>query len=235
MHIPDGFLSPAVIVITYVISVVFLALSFRNVKRELDERIVPLMALLTALFFAAQMMNYPVVGGTTAHLLGGASLGIILGPSTGMISMTIILVLQCLLFGDGGVTALGANILNMGVAGVLVPYIIFIFIAKITKGKQIFLGAFLGCFVGDVLAAVLAGLELGLSVPTFLYGVSIAVPVMAIHHSVIGVAEGFVTAVLLKVLINSKPEVLALSPTFRSAPLSLKIDQHGGTSLEKSR
>jgi len=203
-------------------------------KKELDERIVPLMALLTALFFAAQMMNYPVVGGTTAHLLGGASLGIILGPSTGLISMTIILLLQCLLFGDGGITALGANVFNMGVVGIFVPYVLFILIMRATKGKHLSLGAFIGGFVGDVLAAVSAGLELGLSVPTFIYGVSISVPAMAIHHSVIGVAEGLVTAVLLKILISSKPEVLSLSPTFRSLRLDLKIGQAGGLKLEKS-
>lgn len=233
MHIPDGFLSPAVIVTAYVVVVIFWAISFRRVKRELDERMVPLMALLTALFFAAQMMNYPVIGGTTAHLLGGASLGILLGPSTGLISMTIILVLQCLLFGDGGITALGANVLNMGVVGVLVPYLLFVFIIRATKGKQLFVGAFISGFVGDVLAATSAGLELGLSVPTFLYGVSIAVPAMAIHHSIIGLAEGLVTAALLKLLITSKPEVLNLSPTFRHLS-SFKIDRVGGLPLEKN-
>ncbi|MCX8182416.1 MAG: energy-coupling factor ABC transporter permease [Candidatus Methanomethyliaceae archaeon] len=234
MHIPDGFLSPSVILTTYILVLIFWAISFRKVRRELDERMVPLMALLTALFFAAQMMNYPVIGGTTAHLLGGPSLGILLGPSTGLTSMTIILVLQCLLFGDGGITALGANVLNMGVAGVIIPYVLFVLIVRATKGKQLFIGAFIGGLVGDVLAAVLAGLELGLSVPTFIYGVSIAVPAMAIHHSIIGVAEGFVTAALLRLLITSRPEVLSLSPTFKSLSLDLKISHGGGLKIEKS-
>ncbi len=225
MHIPDGFLSPSIIVVSYVIAVAFWAYSFKRVKIELDERMVPLTALLTALFFAAQMMNYPIIGGTTAHILGGASLGIILGPSTGLISMTIILVLQCLLFGDGGITALGANVLNMGIVGVFIPYILFTFIMKSTKGKGVFIGALIGGLVGDVLAALMAGLELGLSVPTFLYGISIAVPVMALHHSVIGVAEGIVTAVLLRVLISSKPEVLSFSPTFRNLSVGA-LNQH---------
>ncbi|MGQ9759004.1 MAG: energy-coupling factor ABC transporter permease [Candidatus Methanomethylicaceae archaeon] len=225
MHIPDGFLSPSVIAITYLITVIFWVISFKRVKYELDDRIAPLMALLTALFFAAQMMNYPVIGGTTAHLLGGPSLGIILGPSMGLLSMTIILVLQCLLFGDGGITALGANILNMGVIGVMVPYLLFTAIVRRKNTKFLFLGAFLGAFLGDVLAAIMAGLELGLSVPTFLYGVSIAVPAMALHHSIIGIAEGIVTAALLKVLISSKPEVLDFSPVLRSLPIgALRLD-----------
>lgn len=232
MHIPDGFLSPSVIIITYLITVIFWVISFRRVKYELDERIVPLMALLTALFFAAQMMNYPVIGGTTAHLLGGASLGIVLGPSTGLLSMSIILVLQCLLFGDGGITALGANVLNMGVVGVIVPYLVFTAIVRKKGGRFLFLGAFLGAFLGDVLAAIMAGLELGLSVPTFLYGVSIAVPAMALHHSIIGLAEGVVTAVLLKVLISSRPEVLNFSPVLRNisiGPLNAGFKSGGET------
>lgn len=225
MHIPDGFLSPSVIVGSYVITVTFWAFSFKRVKSELDERMVPLMALLTALFFAAQMMNYPIIGGTTAHILGGASLGIMLGPSIGLISMTIILVLQCLLFGDGGITALGANVLNMGIVGVFVPYLLFTFTMKSTKNKGLFFGAFIGGLVGDVLAAMMAGLELGLSVPTFLYGISVTIPVMALHHSVIGVAEGIVTAALLRVLISSKPEVLSFSPTFRNISIGVLNQQ----------
>ncbi len=88
--------------------------------------------------------------------------------------------------------------------------------------------------MGDVLAAVLAGLELGLSVPTFLYGISISVPAMATHHSIIGIAEGLVTGALLKLLISSKPEMLSLSPTFKSLSLELKTVKEGGLTIEKS-
>jgi cobalt/nickel transport system permease protein len=218
MHIPDGFISPEISIVTFIITVVFWIISFKKVKNSLDERQVPVMGLLTALFFAAQMMNYPIVGGTTGHLLGGASLGIILGPYAGCISMTIILVLQCLLFGDGGITTIGANILNMGIIGVFIPAFLLLALNKISKGKGLFAWVFISAFVGDVLAAIAAGAELGLSVPTFQYGLSVAVPVMAINHSVIGVIEGVVTVVLVGVLMKLRPDVLSKSPSLKNLP-----------------
>ncbi len=218
MHIPDGFLSPQIIIITFAITIIFWIIAFKRVKGRLDERQVPLMGLLTALFFAAQMMNYPIVGGTTAHLLGGAALGIILGPFAGCISMTIILVLQAFLFGDGGLTALGANVLNMGIIGVFVPAFIVLAFNKITKGKGLLVWVFIGAFAGDVLAAIAAGAELGFSQPVFQYGLNVAVPAMAINHSVIGVIEGVVTAVLVGVLLKLRPDVLSKSSVLKSLP-----------------
>ena len=213
MHIPDGYLSLYVIVPTFVITIIFWAISVK--KAKLTEQQIPIMGLLTALFFAAMMMNYPIAGGTTAHLLGGATIGLILGPFAGGISVTIILVLQAFLFGDGGLTALGANVLNMGIVGILVPCIIFLIANKAFKLKtttSIFATIFIGAFLGDVLAAISAGIELGLSQPVFQYGLSVAVPVMAINHSVIGVAEGVVTVIIIGTLLKLRPDVLEKSP-----------------------
>jgi cobalt/nickel transport system permease protein len=218
MHIPDGFLSLPVIIITFIITIIFWTIAFKKVKGNLDDQQVPLMGLLTALFFAAQMMNYPIVGGTTAHLLGGASLGIILGPYAGGISITIILVLQALLFGDGGITTLGANVFNMGIIGVLIPAFTLLALNKITKGKGLFVWVFVSAFLGDVLAAISAGTELGLSQPIFTYGLEVAVPAMAINHSVIGVIEGVVTVALIAVLLKVRPDVLSKSPSLKSLP-----------------
>ncbi len=218
MHIPDGFIGPEISVTTFIITLVFWIIAFAKAKNSLDERQVPIMGLLTALFFAAQMMNYPIVGGTTGHLLGGASLGMILGPYAGCISMTIIIVLQCLLFGDGGITALGANVLNMAIIGVFIPAFLLLALNKISKGKGLLAWIFISAFVGDVLAAIAAGAELGLSVPTFQYGLTVAVPAMAINHSVIGVIEGVVTMVLIGVLLNLRPDVLSKSPSLKDVP-----------------
>jgi cobalt/nickel transport system permease protein len=218
MHIPDGFLSPEISIVTFIITFIFWIITFIKIKGKLDERQVPIMGLLTALFFAAQMMNYPIVGGTTGHLLGGASLGIILGPYAGCISMTIILVLQSLLFGDGGITALGANVLNMGIIGVFIPAFLLLALNKISKGKGLLVWVFISAFVGDVLAAIAAGAELGFSVSTFPYGLSVAVPAMAINHSVIGVIEGVVTMVLVGMLLKFRPDVLSKSPSLKELP-----------------
>jgi cobalt/nickel transport system permease protein len=218
MHIPDGYLTLPVIGVTFVVTFIFWVISFRKVK--LDERQVPIMGLLTALFFAAMMMNYPIVGGTTAHILGGASLGIILGPFAGCISITIILVMQALLFGDGGLTTLGANVLNMGIIGVFVPVLLFLALNKVSKGKgrRLYVWLFVSAWVGDVLAAIAAGTELGFSTPTFQYGLNVAVPAMAINHSVIGVAEGVVTVILIGTLLKVRPDVLSKSPILKNLP-----------------
>jgi cobalt/nickel transport system permease protein len=215
MHIPDGYLTPYVFVPAFIITIIFWAICLKKVK--LTEKQVPIMGLLTALFFAAMMMNYPVVGGTTAHLLGGASMGLILGPFAGGISVTIILVLQALLFGDGGLTTLGANVLNMGIIGVLVPCAMFLILNKVFKatGKKLYAIIFVSAFAGDVLAAIAAGTELGLSQPVFQYGISVAVPAMAINHSIIGVAEGIVTMILVGALLKLRPDVLEQSPILK--------------------
>lgn len=219
MHIPDGFLDFTVCAITYVGSIIFWILAFRKAGKNLTDKQIPLMATLTAMFFAAQMMNYPIIGGTTAHLLGGPIVALTLGPYAGMISMTIILLIQALFFGDGGITTLGANVWNMGVIGVFIPYAVFVFITKIRRSRRaLLIGAFIGAFLGDVLAAVFAGLELGSS-SIFPYAASIAVATMVIHHSFIGIGEGIVTAGVLSFLLKTRPDLLSL-PQF--AQLSAK-------------
>ena len=226
MHIPDGFLSIYVIIPTLIITLIFWAIAIK--KTKLTEHQIPLMGLLTALFFAAMMMNYPIVGGTTAHLLGGATIGLILGPWAGCISVTIILVLQALLFGDGGLTALGANVLNMGIIGIFVPCIIFLVANKALKIKSttaLFATIFVSAFVGDVLAAISAGVELGLSQPVFTYGLGVAVPAMAINHSIIGVAEGIVTVIIIGTLLKLRPDVLENSPILGKLSIFKKAKQ----------
>jgi cobalt/nickel transport system permease protein len=219
MHIPDGYLTSYVFIPAFIITIIFWAICFRKVK--LTEKQVPIMGLLTALFFAAMMMNWPVVGGTTAHLLGGASMGLILGPFAGGISVTVILVLQAFLFGDGGLTTLGANVLNMGIIGVLVPCAIFLVLNKLvgTKGKKLYAILFVSAFAGDLLAAIGAGTELGLSQPVFQYGLNVAIPAMAMNHSIIGVGEGLITMILVGTLLKLRPDILQQSPILKRLPM----------------
>ncbi len=217
MHIPDGYLTPTVLVAAFIVTVVFWVISWVvTIKKvKITEQQIPMMGLLTALFFAAMFINFPVAFGTTAHLLGGVTIGLILGPFAGCISMTIIMVLQAFLFGDGGITALGANILNMGVIGIFVPCALFMVMNKVFKFKSstsILATVFISAFLGDLLAAVSAGFELGISQPIFQYGVGVAVPAMAISHSIIGVAEGVVTVIIIGTLLKLRPDVLENSP-----------------------
>jgi len=227
MHIPDGFLTLNIIIPAFIITIIFWVFAFKKIK--ITEQQVPMMGLLTALFFAAMMLNFPLFGPTTAHLLGGATIGLTLGPFAGGISMTIILILQAFLFGDGGLTTLGANVLNMGIIGVLVPCALFLAITKIFKvrepGKKLFTIIFISAFAGDLLAAIAAGAELGLSSLSPWYGLNVAVPAMAINHSIVGVGEGIVTVVLIATLLKLRPDVLEKSPILDKLPfLQNKID-----------
>lgn len=213
MHIPDGWLSLIVSVSAFIITAIFWFISFRKIK--LAEQQVPMMGLLTALFFAAMFANYPVLFGTTAHLLGAAVIGLILGPFAGCISMTIILVLQALLFGDGGIVSLGANVLNMGVIGVFIPCILFYGLNRAfkLKSKSTILGVvFISAFIGDLLAAVGAAVELSLSYGVFPYALNVTLPAMFINHSIIGVAEGVVSVIIVGTLLKLRPDVLQSSP-----------------------
>ncbi|MCS7116832.1 MAG: energy-coupling factor ABC transporter permease [Nitrososphaerota archaeon] len=211
MHIPDGFLDLHICAITYLATIVFWVFAFRRARQVIDEKHIPLMATLTAMFFAAQMMNYPIIGGTTAHILGGPILAITLGPYAGLISMSIILLIQTFLFGDGGITTLGANVWNMGIVGVFIPYMVCLLILKIKSSKTaLFIGVFLAALVGDVLAAIFAGLELGLSTLTFPYSVPIAVTAMGLHHFVIGVGEGIVSMAIISILLKVRPDLMEI-------------------------
>jgi len=211
LHIPDGFLDPWICLMMYAITIIFWIFSFRKTKHILEDKHIPLMSTLTAMFFAAQMMNFPIIGGTTAHLLGGPIIGITLGPYAGLISMTVILLIQALFFGDGGLTTFGANVWNMGIIGVFIPYIICLAIVRIGKNtKSLLIGAFLGALIGDVLAAIFAGIELGISFLSFPYSIQIAVTAMATHHFFIGIGEGIITMIILSILIKNRPDLLEL-------------------------
>jgi cobalt/nickel transport system permease protein len=231
MHIPDGFLDLWICAVMFLLTAIFWIFAFRGAKERLGDKQVPLMGTLTAMFFAAQMMNYPIIGGTTAHLLGGPVLAIVLGPYAGLISMTIILLIQALFFGDGGITTFGANVWNMGVVGVFVPYLVYLAAARAAKSRSgLLIGAFLGAFIGDLLAAICAGLELGLSTLSFPYSVSIAVTAMAIHHSVIGIGEGAVTATIVGILLKTRPDLLQMpkvAPSWLREPPVITVESRG--------
>jgi len=213
MHLPDGLIPLTIAIPAFIVTIIFWVISFKKIK--LTEQQVPMMGLLTALFFAAMFINIPLLGPTTAHILGGAAIGLILGPFAGLISMTIILVLQALLFGDGGLIVLGTNVLNVGIICVFIPCIIFIVLNKLFKpkiGSGLYATIFISAFFGDLLAAIAAGVQVGLSPLSPWYGLSVAVPAMAINHSIIGVIEGFVTVVLIMTLLKLRPDILEKSP-----------------------
>ncbi len=195
MHIPDGFLNAPVATIGYVASGATLAYAVARTKKELGEKDVPLLGVSAAFIFAAQMMNFPVAGGTSGHFVGGFMAALLLGPWAGLIALSVVLVLQCLLFADGGLTALGANILNMAIVGGLLPYAIYASVGDKLKtgGARFAVVAVLGWF-GTVAASIACAVELGISKTA---PMGSAVAAMAGVHALIGIGEGLITAAVV--------------------------------------
>lgn len=210
-HIPDGFLDLPICVIMYAISLVFWIPAFRKARRVLGEKHIPLMSMLTAGVFAAQMLNFPIVGGTSGHLVGGTLIAIFLGPYAAIICITIILVIQALLFGDGGLTALGANVFNMGIVAAL-SYYVYIAVTRIISGRRgVLTGAFIASWFAVVAGAVSCGIEVGLSSTFQPYGgIVTTVPAMAFWHVIIGVGEALITMSILAYTLKVKPNLLEL-------------------------
>jgi cobalt/nickel transport system permease protein len=208
MHIPDGFLDLRMIAITYAITIVFWMVASLKFKGSLGEKQVPLLALVTAGVFAAQMVNFPIIGGTSGHLVGATLISILFGPYAAIVSITIILLIQCFMFGDGGITTLGANVLNMGIVAALSGYLIYKAIRKLGGGKAVVLAAsFIGSYASIVLGAFVCGIELGLS-SVFPYGIDVTVPIMVFWHLIIGIGEGLITVLILSVLIRTQPGII---------------------------
>ncbi|MEM2146168.1 MAG: energy-coupling factor ABC transporter permease, partial [Candidatus Jordarchaeaceae archaeon] len=187
MHIPDGYLDPTQVIVFAVISAVFVILGILQAKKYLTTKTIPLFAVLTAGVFAFQLINFPIVGGTSGHLVGGVLLGVFLGPFGALLSMGLLLTIQAFVFADGGVTALGANIFNMGIIGGFAGYYIYLGIRKLVgRGHWgIRIGAAVASYISIVLAALACGLQIGWSY-TFPYGIQYTVPAMVGWHLIIG-------------------------------------------------
>jgi len=206
MHIPDGFLSAPVWIASAAVSAGVVGLSVRKVGKSLEEKQVPLMGVAGAFIFAAQMVNFPIAAGTSGHLSGAVLATLLLGPWPATLIMTAILSVQALLFQDGGITALGANILNMGVVGSFAGFLVFSVIRRVFKGKKgVLIGAFVASWTAVVLSAAVAAGEIGLSgtVP-----LRLALPAMAGVHVLIGLGEGIITTAALAFLLKVRKDLV---------------------------
>ncbi len=208
MHIPDGFLSLAVAIIFWVLAIIAVGIALSRVRTELNERQVPLMGVLAAVIFAGQMLNFSVAGGTSGHLLGGALAAILLGPWPALLVMTCVVSVQALVFQDGGLLALGANIFNMGVVGVFVAWGVYKLVRKFTpdtRWSQLLAG-FFAAWMSIEIASLVAALQLALSGTS---PANIAVPAMGGIHAIIGLGEGLITLGALAFLLAVRPGLLS--------------------------
>jgi cobalt/nickel transport system permease protein len=207
MHIPDGFIDGKTALATAALSAVGVGVALRQVKRELPPRRIPLLGLAAAFLFAAQMVNFPVAGGTSGHLVGGALVAALLGPSAAVVVVTTVLIVQCFLFADGGVMALGANIFNMAIVNSVGGYAIYRSVSRVLPGVRgrITALAFAG-WCATVLASISCAGQLAFSgtVPW-----SAAFPAMAGTHMLIGVGEGLISALVFLAIQRIRPEMIA--------------------------
>lgn len=187
LHIPDGFLSAAVAVAMWIVTAAFIAVAVRRASREFDDRLAPLMGVLAAFIFAAQAFNFPVAGGTSGHFLGGALAAILLGPWAALLVMSAVIGLQALVFQDGGLLAMGANIFVMGIVTVWVGYFVYQALTRFNR----FLAAFAAGWLSVLVAAVVTAFLLALSGTASL---NVVLTAMATIHAVIGLGEGLITA-----------------------------------------
>jgi cobalt/nickel transport system permease protein len=208
MHIPDGFLDAKTFSAFGFISALGVGIAIKNTHKKLGEKQVPMVGVLAAFIFAAQMLNFPVAGGTSGHFVGGTLAAILLGPSAGILIMSTILIIQCLIFQDGGLTALGANIFNMGIIGAAVGYYIYRILKTLIRNT--FISAFISGWISVVLGASFCAIELSISNTCPL---KVALPAMASIHALIGIGEGLITAFVLSFISKVRPDLLELYKT----------------------
>ena len=208
MHILDGFLDAKTWITLTAVSGVIVGIALKQTGKKLGEKQVPMMGITAAFIFAAQMLNFPVAGGTSGHFMGGVLAAILLGPLTAVLIMSTVLIIQCLIFQDGGLTALGASIFNMGLIGSVVGYYIYVGLNKlITSSKGNFISAFIAAWLSIILASAACSVELAISGTVPLKTSLIA---MVGVHALIGIGEGFITVVVLSFVSKTRPDLLKL-------------------------
>lgn len=211
MHAPDGFFSLPLALAGYAVSVAVIGYAVYRTNRQLNERMVPLMGVMAAFIFAAQMINFPVAGGTSGHLIGGVLAAILLGPWAAILVMTAVVAIQALLFQDGGLVALGVNLVNMAVLNSLLGYLIYRFAGGTgTSTARLVVPAFLAAWISVELSAVVVGIELAISGTSPLV---VAVTSMAGWHALIGVGEGLITVGALSFIRATRRDLLRVSGT----------------------
>jgi cobalt/nickel transport system permease protein len=220
VHIPDGYLSPQTYVPLYGVSFVFWSVALKKMKKELSAKHIPYLAMASAFSFLIMMFNVPIPGGTTGHAVGGAIIAILLGPWTAVIAVSVSLIIQAIVFGDGGITAIGANCFNMAVVMPFVSYWVFQLIkGNSTQGVKLSIAAFLSGYVGLSVAAIVTGFEFGIQPviasgpdgrPLYApYPLSVAVPAMALEHMLLfSIVEGVVTGLLFKYFLKHEPSLV---------------------------
>jgi cobalt/nickel transport system permease protein len=205
MHIPDAFIPLPQAAVYWIIALIFIALSLRWARRELSEEKIPLVAILAAGIFAIQAVNIPIPWGTSGHMMGAALAAIVLGsPFAAVFILTLVLIVQGVLFGDGGLTVMGVNIINMGVIGGFVGYYSYRGFYQVFKSP--YAPAFIAGWLSLFIAALATAVEMAIA-GTFPLGLGLFS--MGLYHAVIGIIEGGITASAIYLIATARPDIMA--------------------------
>lgn len=226
MHIPDGYLGPQTYVPLLGLFVAVTAVAVKKVRKEIPARNIPYMGMAAAFSFIIMMFNLPIPGGTTGHAVGAALIALLFGPWVTVIAVSVALIIQALIFGDGGITAIGANCFNMAIFMPFVAYAVFRLLNGHSRNMtRIVIASFFAGYLSLVLTAILTAVEFGIQPliatgadgrPLYCpYDLKVALPVMAFEHLLVfGIAEGLITAVMVRFFARQKNQTLyALSKT----------------------
>jgi cobalt/nickel transport system permease protein len=209
MHIPDGFIDAPVSAAAAVIAVGGIAVCLRKASRELDDRTAPMAGLVAVYIFAVQMLNFPVAAGTSGHLLGGALAAILVGPYTGALAVSVVIIVQALMFADGGLSALGLNIINMAFVTVLVAWPVFRLLVKVLPASK---GAWMGAaFVAGLTSVPASALAFTLEYAlggTGTYSITTVLAAMVGTHVLIGLGEALITALTVGAVLAVRPDLV---------------------------
>jgi cobalt/nickel transport system permease protein len=206
MHIPDGFLTNRVALSLDAVAGASVLYAAHTVKIDISSRRAPLMGVLAAFVFAAQMLNFPIFGGTSGHLIGGSLLAILLGPMTGALTMVSVVIAQALFLQDGGIVALGANVFNIAIVTTFSGYAAFKLIGGRTEGgSRLFIAGFLAGWGSTMISSACCALELGISGAIPLH---LGLPAMVGYHAAVGIVEGMLTGGVLKFLSKVRPDLI---------------------------
>lgn len=228
MHIPDGPLSAQVCVATGAMSTAAVGYSIHRLRDRLADRTIPMIGMMAALVFAGQMVNFPLIG-TSGHLLGSVLCAAVLGPWAGCLAMTIVLLVQCLLFGDGGLLALGANVLHMAVIGVWGGYAVYRCLGgPAASVRRTLLAAMAAAWLSVMAAAAAFCLEFRLSHAAGTFDHRNVFTLMVAFHSLIGVGEALITGLVVRFLLQHRPDLLFAQSSESPVPSRLGRVMAGG-------
>ncbi|RDD89860.1 energy-coupling factor ABC transporter permease [Streptomyces parvulus] len=209
MHVPDGFINAPTSAVTGVVAAGAVAVSLRGARRELDERTAPLAGLVAAFIFAVQMLNFPVAAGTSGHLLGGALAAILVGPYTGVLCVSVVLLMQGILFADGGLTALGVNITDMAIVTTVIAYALFRGLVKVLPRtrRSVTVASFVAALVSVPAAALAFTLLYWIGGTTDIAIGKVATAMIGVHV-LIGIGEAAITALTVGAVIAVRPDLV---------------------------